>query len=398
MIGEKRDKDGSKITFGFSASKRRKTEDKPALVTDPDEVVDDEPARELITSISNNEIITLEPQKQSNKPIVIPLPPDRNTRSQDHLNLAKIARGELIEEPEETVPVTTEEDAIMTEANQNLPLLLRNRMRELDQIQDEDQRFRADVESRPDAARLEDYENIPIEKFGEALMRGMGWTPGAKVGLNGRGLIKPVEVVPRPRGLGLGALPEQLAKKKAAEAVESQPPAPAAKSSEPTPKSKTSAPPVKSKSSHSPSRSSTRTNRDRTDRSQTTREHKSHSQSSSERRTWMQPGIIVRVVSKSLRNGDLYCERVQIADVLSNDQCSIIVKSGKIIEGVRESMIETALPKVGGTVRVLTGRNRGRNGILQERNSKQNKAVVQHEDDNLVCSYPFEQIAEYVGM
>ena len=31
---------------------------------------------------------------------------------------------------------------------------------------------------------LEDYEQVPIEKYGEAMLRGMGWQPGKGIGKN----------------------------------------------------------------------------------------------------------------------------------------------------------------------------------------------------------------------
>jgi G patch domain/KOW motif-containing protein len=52
----------------------------------------------------------------------------------------------------------------------------------LDEIEDEEQRFKADVASRPDEASLEDYEKIPVEAFGKALLRGMGWSEGTPIG------------------------------------------------------------------------------------------------------------------------------------------------------------------------------------------------------------------------
>lgn len=35
--------------------------------------------------------------------------------------------------------------------------------------------FKADVKTRPEMSTLEDYERIPVENFGAAMLRGMGW-------------------------------------------------------------------------------------------------------------------------------------------------------------------------------------------------------------------------------
>ena len=54
------------------------------------------------------------------------------------------------------------------------------------------------------------YDKIPIEQYGLALLRGMGWREGEGVGRN-RQLVKMSEHKMRPRGLGLGADPSKLA-------------------------------------------------------------------------------------------------------------------------------------------------------------------------------------------
>ncbi|RAK80686.1 spliceosome ATPase-activating subunit SPP2 [Aspergillus fijiensis CBS 313.89] len=42
--------------------------------------------------------------------------------------------------------------------------------------------FRADIASRPESATLDQYNAIPVEEFGAALLRGMGWKEGQAVG------------------------------------------------------------------------------------------------------------------------------------------------------------------------------------------------------------------------
>lgn len=47
---------------------------------------------------------------------------------------------------------------------------------------DETSSFRADVQARPESATLDQYNAIPVEEFGAALLRGMGWKEGQPVG------------------------------------------------------------------------------------------------------------------------------------------------------------------------------------------------------------------------
>lgn len=53
---------------------------------------------------------------------------------------------------------------------------------------------------------LQAYESMPIEEFGLAMLRGMGWQEGMGVGRN-RKNAQPVEYLRRPERLGLGAQP-----------------------------------------------------------------------------------------------------------------------------------------------------------------------------------------------
>ena len=78
----------------------------------------------------------------------------------------------------------------------------------------EDDRFRADVASRPDVSTLDEYAAIPVEGYGAALMRGMGWKEGDPVGKRRsqqQGATttttnaKPRVVERRPALLGIGA-------------------------------------------------------------------------------------------------------------------------------------------------------------------------------------------------
>ncbi|KAL9614783.1 MAG: hypothetical protein Q9167_000774 [Letrouitia subvulpina] len=69
----------------------------------------------------------------------------------------------------------------------------------------EDDHFRSDVASRPDPAGLEEYAKVPVEDFGAALLRGMGWKEGEAVGKRKNVVSKARVVEKRPALLGLGA-------------------------------------------------------------------------------------------------------------------------------------------------------------------------------------------------
>jgi len=74
-----------------------------------------------------------------------------------------------------------------------------------DDYTNEDDRFKADVASRPESASLDDYARIPVEDFGPALLRGMGWKEGEVIGKQNSKATAPRVVERRPALLGIGA-------------------------------------------------------------------------------------------------------------------------------------------------------------------------------------------------
>ncbi|KAJ5907421.1 hypothetical protein N7495_000103 [Penicillium taxi] len=79
---------------------------------------------------------------------------------------------------------------------------------------DEASSFRTDVASRPDPATLDQYNAIPVEEFGAALLRGMGWKDGQSIGrgdysgtssADRKQAKKASNPTPRPGFLGIGA-------------------------------------------------------------------------------------------------------------------------------------------------------------------------------------------------
>jgi hypothetical protein len=46
--------------------------------------------------------------------------------------------------------------------------------------------FKTDMSNRPDVSSLADYDDVPVEDFGEAMLRGMGWSKGKSLGKNKR--------------------------------------------------------------------------------------------------------------------------------------------------------------------------------------------------------------------
>ena len=72
----------------------------------------------------------------------------------------------------------------------------------------EAEQLHKDLLDLPPEASLEAYEEMPVESFGEALLRGMGWSEGRAIGRgNKKEEVVAKELVRRPHRLGLGAAP-----------------------------------------------------------------------------------------------------------------------------------------------------------------------------------------------
>lgn len=48
----------------------------------------------------------------------------------------------------------------------------------------ETESFRNDIQTRPEDTTMEAYEKVPVEEFGAALLRGLGWNQGEGIGRN----------------------------------------------------------------------------------------------------------------------------------------------------------------------------------------------------------------------
>lgn len=325
------------------------------------------PSFRIVQSLSTHDVEI----ESVNEEMVIPLPKSALELSRSlksaQTNAARIARGEetvdapnlnnanLSDDSGETNRMINLEESIEIS---KLPLLLRHRNPSLDEITDERDRFNADVSSRPDEPHLDHYERVPIEEFGKALLRGMGWKPGAVIGLNGKGLANPIIHQPRPQRLGLGASPilgKDKHKDKRPSSSDDQP--------------------------------SAKIQKVRTDDRLTERVVQNTSVLPSE--IWVRRDLIVKIVRP--KTSSVYCRKARILEIDRSLQTHH--KEGdikvQILEGSRKGSIrhvlqdqlETVIPNVGKKVMVVGGERSlcGRIGTLISREPLQHRVQVKLE-------------------
>ncbi|KAH7072990.1 DExH-box splicing factor binding site-domain-containing protein [Paraphoma chrysanthemicola] len=235
---------GLKGKMGLKASPAQKEVKRPRLALGDDEEDDSNKKQEIAGwDASEGGAIDIGGKKEKEGPRIIPTLPNRNWR--DDARRKKLAKA----------PHTKEQNAEFTEAEgpkiqYGLTILSKDDPQEngaeeqpvpvepMDDVKDnltEEQRLekkamdalingkatdddrvipavseedilRNDLREAPDAPTLEAYEATPIEGFGAALLRGMGWKDGDATGSSAPG--KPKEFKRRPALLGIGAKEE----------------------------------------------------------------------------------------------------------------------------------------------------------------------------------------------
>ncbi|KAI3881060.1 hypothetical protein MKW92_050612 [Papaver armeniacum] len=114
--------------------------------------------------------------------------------------------------------------------------------------------------------------------------------------------------------------------------------------------------------------------------------------------SWLISHIRVRVVSKKFRGGKLYMKKGEIVDVVEQSVCDIAMDESKdVIQGVKQDILETVIPRCGGAVVILYGKHKGVFGNLVERDIEKETGVVRDADNHELLNVHLEQIAEYIG-
>ncbi len=93
------------------------------------------------------------------------------------------------------------------------PILCQNVIPGIENCTTERSRLAFDMKHRPDEMRVDsaNYESTPVEEFGFAMLRGMGWEKGKPVGRGSFAkVIEPIQYLSRSKGLGLGATEMKL--------------------------------------------------------------------------------------------------------------------------------------------------------------------------------------------
>ena len=225
------------------------------------------------------------------------------------------------------------------------------------QFKSEKERFLHDLTSCPneiDTNDTECFEGMPVEDFGMAMLRGMGWSPEKDPSVGNEAKTSSTPCL-RPARLGLGAVPLGSVPSDADQGSSDPMPVP---STQPPETLEPVIPPC-----------------------------------------WLALDIRVRVNTNEVANGSYYAEKGVISSVDSSlKMCSVVMdKDGVCVERVRESWLNSALPKPGGSVLILRGRDRGAAGILLKRDKREKMAFVRLATGSDPQQFHYDDVAEFLS-
>ena len=308
-------------------------------------------------------------------------------------------------------------------------------------VDDDTLKYQRDLAHRAENLSVESdaYVQVPISEFGAAMLRGMGWT-GSDTNQNKKKTDD--ESKPRPTRLGLGAvsLPKSKLKgeqgkkhyakrggmmsdiqkknddadqerkwkereneKKRLE-LQMDKKRKSRDDGRQDQKSKKYTERDRERSRNDDERGDDRKRSRRSRRDEDEHKHRRSKDSRKESKTrteechWIIPNIRVRVISKKISKGKYFKEKGVIVDVLRRGAEAVIQMPNRVVlERVPERYLETALPKPGGNVIILTGSHKLEKGKLLERNGKEGKGAVQLFEDMNIVSLSLDDIAEWCG-
>nr|XP_006013551.2 PREDICTED: G patch domain and KOW motifs-containing protein-like [Latimeria chalumnae] len=238
------------------------------------------------------------------------------------------------------------------------------------------------VDLRPEPSTEADYETVPVEAYGMAMLRGMGWKEGEGIGRTFKQDVKPIEHQLRPKGLGLGA--DRSALQDLGEAKSKRPPKPGEERKEEEPKGYVAGGLVQVQSgphkelygkiegvdpdnarvmvklaiggkivtiSQYTLRLVEKKEYEKYSKdlisgegilllgfrdAPSSKEHKSHisSSSSSKDSYWLRRDLRVRFIDKHYHGGKYYNSKLMIEDVLSPGTCVCRTEEGRILDGM----------------------------------------------------------------
>ncbi|TKS76868.1 G patch domain and KOW motifs-containing protein [Collichthys lucidus] len=492
--GDQGERKNAAVSFGFTKTVSKFKPSTGDALTKRDE-------RDYLTGIDRNELQSTKPSEKP-KELIIPLIQKNRWHKTDRAGQSEKSGGKTQETAQDNDSVDSQavkeliedsrrqleewQNGPQSERNLNLsiPLLLQNKVP--DGFEDGDQ---VKVDLRPESSTEADYESVPVEAYGLAMLKGMGWSKTEGIGRTFKQDVKPIEHQLRPKGLGLGA--DRSAIKDLEPSKHKRPPKPGeerAKEEELVmgpggcvlvesgahkdlygkiegvdpdnarvmvklaigsktvtvsqyaiklvgrkEYEKYSKDLSRLSKAHKDKEKEKEKERERERREERERsangdkvKHKSserdggkeerkrkHRESSQDREkppvkearrpkappSWLQRDLKVRFIDKAFKGGRYYNSKMSVEDVLTPSTCVCRTEEGRLLDDVKQDMLETIVPKSEyDSVMVVLGEHRGQVGRILQRDKNKCRAMVQLDRyEEKVFTLDYDCICHYVG-
>ncbi|KAM6929845.1 G-patch domain and KOW motifs-containing protein [Lycodopsis pacificus] len=489
--GDQEERKPAAVSFGFTktVSKFKPSTGDAGLKKDD---------RDYLTGIDRRELQSSKPSEKP-KELIIPLIQKNRWHRADRAVQGEASGGKTQKPTEDNDSVESQavkeliedsrrqleqwQNGPQSEINPNLaiPLLMQNKVP--DGFEDGD---RVKVDLRPESSTEADYESIPVEAYGIAMLKGMGWNKEEGIGRTFKQHVTPIEHQLRPRGLGLGA--DRSAIKDLEPSRHKRPPKPGderekeeelvmgpggfvlvesgahkelygkiegvdadnarvvvklaiggrsatisqhaiklvgrkeydknckdlsrlgkAHKEKEKEKEKEEQQRREEKERQSNGEEAKRKSSER-GKDERKRKHRESSQDREKppvkeaRRppappSWLQRDLKVRFIDKAFKGGRYYNSKMCVEDVLSPTICVCRTEEGRLLDDVKQNMLETIIPKSDGeSIMVVLGEHRGQVGRILQRDKNKCRAMVQLDrHDEKVFPLDYDTICQYVG-
>uniref|UniRef100_A0A0R3S4F4 G-patch domain-containing protein n=1 Tax=Elaeophora elaphi TaxID=1147741 RepID=A0A0R3S4F4_9BILA len=113
---------------------------------------------------------------------------------------------------------------------------------------------------------------------------------------------------------------------------------------------------------------------------------------------WARPELKVRFIDKKFKNGKLYNEKVRILDVADRKNCTVEDSFGNKYFQISEHWLETVIPKTRGSkLMVVNGPFRGNTAVLEARDKKKHIVFARLITTDEIVTVCFDDVCEYLG-
>ncbi|KAK0415594.1 hypothetical protein QR680_012019 [Steinernema hermaphroditum] len=328
-----------------------------------------------------------------------------------------------------------EEEGTITEENKARLALLRESIGEAEETEESTQNGTIETAAAAgENAEDADYSKMPIDGFGLAMLRGMGWKDGEGMGKQ-KVKVDYKPPMPRPKGLGLGAVPKvknntsvakngdkgtkdkQLGvgslvkivgtsnngKYGKVEGVDEENASVFVNLVLVKNTVRVSQYAVQLVSKEEYEKDSKCINKKAYDSARTDTEcdkktSRPSSSSSSPTTEWVQRSLRVRFIDKKYEDRRYYKTKMVVLDAPDSRHCTLEDEDGRKHYDIRESWLETIIPrKEGSKVMIVGGKRRGKLAVLEERDVDRERIKVRVLGTDEVVKLSFDDACEYVG-